>query len=122
MRGRSFSQPRRRGAFGWALFTNSPLRAFENELGVQAPVCFWDPLGFTRDLEVSSSKRRRTVELKHGRIPMLATMGYITPKIIGKFPGCLSLSFVLKFADTPNSLAAVSRVPSRGWDSDGGLR
>ena len=29
----------------WALYTGSPLRAFENELGVQAPVGFWDPLG-----------------------------------------------------------------------------
>merc|ERR1712039_545544 len=29
----------------WALYTDSPLRAFENELGVQPPVGFWDPLG-----------------------------------------------------------------------------
>merc|ERR1711879_1133243 len=25
----------------WALYTDSPLRAFENELGVQPPVGFW---------------------------------------------------------------------------------
>ena len=31
----------------WALYTASPLRAFENELGVQAPVGFWDPAGFS---------------------------------------------------------------------------
>ena len=31
----------------WANYTASPLRAFENELGVQAPVGFWDPAGFT---------------------------------------------------------------------------
>ena len=30
-----------------ANYTESPLRAFENELGVQAPVGFWDPAGFT---------------------------------------------------------------------------
>ena len=29
----------------WANYTESPLRAFENELGVQAPAGFWDPLG-----------------------------------------------------------------------------
>ena len=29
----------------WANYTASPLRAFENELGVQAPVGFWDPAG-----------------------------------------------------------------------------
>jgi len=30
----------------WALYPASPLRAFENELGAQAPVGFWDPVGF----------------------------------------------------------------------------
>ena len=63
----------------WALCTDSPLRAFESELGVQDPVGFWDPLGFTKDGDVSSFKCRRTVELKHGRVSMLATIGYITP-------------------------------------------
>ena len=64
--------------------TDSPLRAFENELGVQDPIGFWDPLGLTIDGVVSSLKHRCTVELKKGRISMLATMGYITPEITGK--------------------------------------
>ena len=51
------------------------LTAFENELGVQAPVGFWDPAGFTADGDVAAFKRRRSVELKHGRISMMATMG-----------------------------------------------
>ena len=59
----------------WALYTASPLRAFENELGVQEPVGLWDPVGFTADGDALSFKRRRHVELKHGRIAMLATMG-----------------------------------------------
>ena len=63
----------------WANYTASPLRAFENELGVQAPVGFWDPAGFTADGSVENFKRRRATEIKHGRISMLATMGYITP-------------------------------------------
>ena len=33
----------------WALYTASPLRAFEDELGVQDAVGFWDPVGFTSD-------------------------------------------------------------------------
>ena len=33
----------------WALYTASPLRAFEGELGVQGPVGFGDPVGFTAD-------------------------------------------------------------------------
>ena len=59
----------------WANYTDSPLRAFENELGVQEPVGFWDPVGFTADGDVAAFKRRRSVELKHGRISMMATMG-----------------------------------------------
>ena len=99
----------------WANYTASPLRAFENELGVQAPVGFWDPAGFTADGSVENFKRRRQTELKHGRISMLATMGYITPEITGKFPGYLSPSAGLKFADVPNGLAAISKVPAAGW-------
>eukprot|EP00439_Symbiodinium_sp_Y106_P007319 s2545_g1.t1 len=64
----------------WANYTASPLRAFENELGVQDPVGFWDSAGFTADGSVENFKRRRQTELKHGRISMLATMGYITPE------------------------------------------
>ena len=41
---------------------------------------FWDPAGFTSDGSVEDFKRRRQTELKHGRISMLATMGYITPE------------------------------------------
>ena len=67
----------------WANYTASPLRAFENELGVQDPVGFFDPAGFTADGSVENFKRRRQTELKHGRISMLATMGYITPEPLG---------------------------------------
>ncbi|CAE7635768.1 unnamed protein product [Symbiodinium sp. CCMP2456] len=95
------------------------VRAFESELGVQDPVGFWDPVGFTSDGDVSSFKRRRSVELKHGRISMMATMGYITPEITGKLPGFLSPSAGLKFADIPNGLAAVSKAPVGFWDPAG---
>ena len=99
----------------WALYTASPLRAFENERGVQAPVGFWDPAGFTADGDATNFARRRQTELKHGRISMLATMGYITPEITGKLPGFLSPSAGLKFADIPNGLGAISKVPAAGW-------
>merc|ERR1712211_24624 len=70
----------------WSLYTASPLRAFESELGVQAPVGFWDPVGFCRDGDPAKFKRRRATEIKHGRVSMLVAMGYMTPEIIGKFP------------------------------------
>merc|ERR1711948_74211 len=52
---------------------------------------------------------------KHGRLCMLATMGYITPELTGKFPGTLAPSIGLKFADVPNGLAALGKVPLEGW-------
>ncbi|CAK0858635.1 unnamed protein product [Prorocentrum cordatum] len=99
----------------WANYTDSPLRAFESELGVQPPVGFWDPVGFTKDGDVAAFKRRRETEIKHGRVSMLATMGYITPEVVGKFPGELSPSLGVKYADIPNGLAALSKVPGPGW-------
>merc|ERR1740124_555304 len=99
----------------WALYTGSPLRAFENELGVQAPIGFWDPLGFTADGNVASFKRRRSVEIKHSRVCMMASIGYIQPEFTGKWPGFLSPSAGLKFEDIPNGLAAISKVPALGW-------
>merc|ERR1719210_2618465 len=98
----------------WALYTASPLRAFESERGVQAPVGFWDPLGLSKDGNAEVFRRRRITEIKHGRISMLATMGYITPEFF-KFPGYLSPSNGLKFVDVPNGLAAISKVPANGW-------
>jgi len=98
----------------WSVYTASPLRAFESELGVQDPVGFWDPLGLATDGNVQTFNRRRTIEFKHGRVSMLACMGYITPEYT-KFPGFLSPSQSLKFSDIPNGLAAISKVPALGW-------
>jgi hypothetical protein len=98
----------------WANYTDSPLRAFEGELGVQAPVGFWDPLGLSADGDVAFFKRRREVELKHGRISMFAAIGYIVPEYF-RFPGELSPKLGLSFADVPNGLAAISKVPGQGW-------
>merc|ERR1712194_959455 len=99
----------------WSNYADSPLRAFENELGVQAPVGFFDPFDLAADGNVEAFQRRREVEIKHGRISMLATMGYITPEITGKLPGYLSPSQGLAFEDVPNGLAALSKVPFAGW-------
>ncbi len=67
------------GLFGtpYGLYTGSS--AFENELGVQPPVGFWDPLGFTKTDDALSFRRRRYVEVKHGRVAMFACLGYIVP-------------------------------------------
>ncbi|CAE7690751.1 FCPF, partial [Symbiodinium sp. CCMP2592] len=83
------------------------------ELGVQDPVGFWDPLGLAADKDKATFNRRRAVELKHGRIAMYATIGYIVPEYF-RWPGFLSPSLGLKFSDMPNGLAALSKLPVLG--------
>jgi hypothetical protein len=90
------------------------LRAFEEELGVQPPVGFWDPLGLSSNGDQGSFLRRREVEIKHGRISMIACIGYIVPEYF-RWPGDLSPKNGISFADVPNGLAAASKVPGGGW-------
>jgi hypothetical protein len=88
--------------------------AFENELGVQPPLGFWDPAGYTNEGSTYEFFRRRCVEIKHGRVSMIACIGYIIPEYF-KWPGYLSPSSDLKFADVPHGLAAMTKVPALGW-------
>lgn len=45
--------------------------------GAVAPLGDFDPLGFTKDLPVQEIKRFREAEVTHGRVAMLATVGYL---------------------------------------------
>jgi hypothetical protein len=63
----------------------------------------WDPL----NLGSTDSKMDRytTVEIKHGRISMLACVGYVMPEIF-RFPGC---------EEFENGLGAFNTIPAAGW-------
>jgi hypothetical protein len=93
----------------------SALNSVENELGAIPPLGYWDPLGLSSDGDMKKFTRRRAVEVKHGRIAMMAAGGWIWVDTIGKFDGYLSKTSNLKFADVPNGLAAVGKVPALGW-------
>merc|ERR1712032_1197369 len=45
--------------------------------GATAPLGFFDPLGFTKDMDLSEVKRLREAEIMHGRAAMMATIGYL---------------------------------------------
>ena len=45
--------------------------------GVVAPLGFFDPLGFTEGISVGRAKFLREVEIKHGRVAMLASVGFV---------------------------------------------
>ncbi|CAJ1335995.1 unnamed protein product [Effrenium voratum] len=60
-------------------------------------------------------RKNRELELKHGRICMVATIGMIVPDLFGRFGGYLSPSMNLKFSDIPCTIEAVYKVPAAGW-------
>merc|ERR1712066_1177200 len=91
-----------------------PGSAFESELGAMRPMGFWDPLGFCKDGDANDFYRRRCTEIKHGRVSMIACIGYIVPEYF-KFPGYCSPSEGVMFQDIPNGLAAIGKVPAFGW-------
>jgi len=63
----------------------------------------WDPL----NLGSTDAKMQRytEVEIKHGRISMIACLGYVMPELF-RFPGC---------EDFGNGLAAFNSIPPEGW-------
>ena len=77
-----------------------------SDSGIQEPVGFWGPFALSSTGDVSTHKQRRTVELRRGRLYMIAAMGYIAPEVTGKFPGYLRYSANLRLAGFPTGLPA----------------
>ena len=77
----------------------------------------WDPLGLSKDTD--RLYRWRCVEIKHGRVAMLATVGYLYNDLKLTLPGVLSPSEGIKFENVPTGLAAThgnpNSVPIAGW-------
>merc|ERR1712032_805389 len=96
---------------------STQLNAFENELGAQPPLGFFDPLGLlTGDVEQERFDRLRYVEIKHGRICMLAFLGQITTRAGIHLPGNIDFSGD-SFSSFPNGLAAIvgpDAIPGAG--------
>jgi hypothetical protein len=53
----------------------SQIANFDSEHGAQAPFSFFDPLGLIADGDQAKFDHLRYVEIKHGRISMLAVAG-----------------------------------------------
>jgi Chlorophyll A-B binding protein len=87
--------------------------AFENALGAQAPLGFFDPLGMVADGDQAKFDRLRYVEIKHGRICMLGVVGYLVNKAGIYLPGDIDYSGT-KFSDLGSGWAASFAVPVPG--------
>lgn len=55
------------------------------QVGITAPLGFFDPLGFCNDIDRESFRRYRSAELKHGRVAMLASVGAVFAHFV-RFP------------------------------------
>jgi len=85
------------------------------ELGACPPLGYWDPFGMMAFQDEEKFRRNRELELKHGRICMVTTIGMIVPDLFGRFGGYLSPSMDLKFSDVPCTIEAIYKVPVAGW-------
>merc|ERR1712241_579541 len=59
---------------GWIPDASLPCYGLPGAIG---PIGFFDPLGFSKDKELLGVKRYREAEIMHGRVAMMATIGFI---------------------------------------------
>jgi len=92
--------------------TSSALKAFDNELGAQPPLGFYDPFGFLDGADEARFDRLRYVELKHGRISQLAFLGQIVTRAGIHFPGNYG---DVPIESIPPGFKAFSVLPAGGF-------
>jgi hypothetical protein len=75
---------------------------FEEMPGVTAPLGFFDPLGFSKDVSEGRLRFYREVELKHSRLAMLAVLGFVLGEQFHPlFGGKIDSPSYLAFQQTP---------------------
>jgi hypothetical protein len=89
------------------------LNSFEGELGAQAPLGFFDPLGLVADGDQEKFDRLRYVEIKHGRICMLGVVGYLVTAAGIRLPGDIDYSGTA-FSDIGSGWEGSQAVPVAG--------
>ena len=97
--------------------TTSSLAAFEDELGAQPPLGFFDPFGMlSGDCTQERFDRLRYVEIKHGRIAQLAFLGQVVTRAGIHLPGSINYAGD-SFDSFPNGVAALfgpNSIPTAG--------
>lgn len=71
------------------------------QIGVTAPLGYFDPLGFSKVGDKSGFKKFRSAEIKHGRVAMMAAVGAVVQHYV-KLPG---------FEKVPAGMGAVETPP-----------
>jgi len=93
-------------------------------VGATGPLGFWDPAGFSTDVSEGRLLFFREVELKHGRVCMLASLGILTAETFHPlFPQVGDLPAYIQFQSTPLqqfwvAVAVLIAIPELGsWKS-----
>jgi len=94
--------------------SSTKLAAFEDELGVQPPLGFYDPLGMLSNASQERFDQLRYTEIKHGRVSMLAFLGFVTQYAGIRLGGDIDYSGT-SFASIPSGAGALAAVPKEGW-------
>lgn len=77
--------------------------------GVLAPVGFFDPLGFAEKADANTMKRYREAELAHGRVSMLAVVGFLVGEYVE------GSSFLFDSQITGPAISHLAQVPVGFW-------
>jgi len=92
---------------------STSLSAFESEVGVQRPLGYWDPLNMLDGVDQDRFDRLRYVEIKHGRIAMLAVLGHIHTTFGARVPGNIDYDGT-SFASVKTGIAGLKDIPNAG--------
>ena len=92
--------------------TSTAMNAFtvDNMPGALAPMGFFDPLGFAEKADEKTLKRYREAEVTHGRVAMLAAVGFLVGEAVE------GSSFLFDAQITGPAITHFLQVPD-GWDA-----
>jgi hypothetical protein len=92
--------------------TSTAMNAFTVDTmpGALAPVGFFDPAGFATDADEKTLKRYREAEVTHGRVAMLAVIGFFVGEAVE------GSSFLFDAQITGPAISHFTQVPD-GWDA-----
>jgi hypothetical protein len=78
------------------------MTAEDLKAGIVAPLGFWDPLGVSANIGEGKLLFYREVELKHGRVAMLAALGFVVGEQFHPlFGGNIDVPSYIAFQETP---------------------
>uniref|UniRef100_A0A6U3BUV1 Plastid light harvesting protein n=1 Tax=Entomoneis paludosa TaxID=265537 RepID=A0A6U3BUV1_9STRA len=89
-------------------------KPFSDVPGVAGPVGYWDPCKLIADGDQENFDHFRESEIKHGRIAMLAVVGYLTTAAGVRFPGAEGMPDGLKafpaLTESPEGLNVLGQM------------